>query len=116
MWFKKVSVRLPVAYEPESFLRRVIVLSKFLHKICAVASSRSVSLLISGQKKPAKTDKNDIKKTSITVPVGKLHFFTVQAWVITQRSFVAWHIRTPIRYTYIKAATIKLRLAIHARR
>lgn len=51
------------------------MLSKFLHKICAVASSRSVSLLISGQKKPAKTDKNDIKKTSITVPVGKLHFF-----------------------------------------
>ena len=80
------------------------------------APSRSVSLLTSGPKRPAKTDKNGVKKTSTFVPVGKLQFFTVQAWVIIQRSFVAWHIRTPIRYTYIKAAAIKLRLAIHAQR
>lgn len=79
------------------------------------APSRSVSLLTSGPKRPAKTD-NGVKKTSTIVPVGKLQFFTVQAWVIIQRSFVAWHIRTPIRYKYIKAAAIKLRLAIHARR
>ena len=78
--------------------------------------SRSVSLLISGTKSPAKTDKNGVKQTSTTVPVGKLQFFTVQAWVITPCSFVAWHIRTPIRYKYIKAAAIKLCLAIHARR
>ena len=78
--------------------------------------SRSVSLLTSGPKRPAKTDKNGVEKTSTTVPVGKLQFFTVKAWVIIQRSFVAWHIRTPIRYTYIKAAAIKLRLAIHAQR
>lgn len=78
--------------------------------------SRSVSLLTSGPKRPAKTDKNGVEKTSTIVPVGKLQFFTVKAWAIIQRSFVAWHIRTPIRYTYIKAAAIKLRLAIHAQR
>ena len=54
------------------------------------APSRSVSLLTSGPKRPAKTDKNGVKNTSTIVPVGKLQFFTVQAWVIIiQRSFVA---------------------------
>ena len=49
--------------------------------------SRSVSLLISGPKWPAKTDKNGVKQTSTIVPVSKLQFFTVQAWVITTQFY-----------------------------
>ena len=41
------------------------MLSKFLNKICAVASSRSVSLLISGQKKPAKLTKTVLKRRAV---------------------------------------------------
>ena len=70
-----VTVRLPVVHEPGSFLMSLVVLFKFLNRICAFAPSRSVSLLTSGPKRPAKSDKNGVKKTSTIVPVGKLQFF-----------------------------------------
>ena len=69
-----VTVRLPVVHEPGSFLMSLVVLFKFLNRICAFAPSRSVSLLTSGPKRPAKADKNGVKKTSTIVPVGNYSF------------------------------------------